>query len=87
VIERLIQKRPKDIDARLAALEEMRTAVYETLVRTEDYMNFYEATRAPQRSQAFDDYMKLRKELDEKPLPKRDDRITRYLDALEMEFR
>ncbi len=87
VIERLIQKRTKDIDARLAALEEMRTAVYETLVRTEDYMNFYAATRAPQRSQAFDDYMKLRKELNEKPLPKRDDRITRYLDALEMEFR
>lgn len=87
VIERLIQKRTKDIDARILALADMRAAIFDTLVRSEDYMNYYEATRAPQRSQAFDDYLKLREELERKPPPKRKDRISQYLDALEKEFR
>lgn len=86
VIERLMQRRMKEIDAQLAALAEMRATIYDTLVRTEDYMNYYEATRAPQRSKAFDDYLKMRKELDSAPPPRRNDRISRYLDALEVEF-
>jgi hypothetical protein len=57
------------------------------MTQTSDYLNFFEATRAPKRSEAFDDYSKMRRALEEKPLPRRNDRITRYLDYLELEFR
>ncbi|NLT72392.1 MAG: hypothetical protein GXX91_17095 [Verrucomicrobiaceae bacterium] len=76
-----------DLDAELAACEEMRTKIRETLIRTEDYLNYFEATRAPQRSEAFEEYMTLRKRLEEAAAPHRNDRISRYLDALEREFR
>lgn len=77
----------KDLPAEFEAVAEMRTKVRETLVRTEDYLNFFEATRAPSRSDAFDSYLELRRALDEKPPPSRRDAITRHLDALEREFR
>ena len=87
VIVKLAKGETRDIDVELKSIEEMRTKIRETLVRTEDYLNYFEATRAPQRSKAFDDYMEMRKSLEAKDPPKRNDRITRYLDALEIEFR
>lgn len=75
------------LDAELASYEEMRTKIGETLIRTEDYLNYFEATRAPQRSEAFEEYMSLRKSLEEDDAPQRNDRISRHLDALEVEFR
>jgi len=87
VIERLANKKTDGIDAELADLQELRAKIRNTLVQTSDYLNFFEATRAPERSKAFDEYSKMRRELEEKPLPRRNDRITRYLDYLEPEFR
>ena len=87
VIVKLAKGETREIDAELKSIEEMRTKIRETLIRTEDYLNYFEATRAPQRSEAFDDYMEMRKSLEEKDPPKRNDHITRYLDALEIEFR
>lgn len=76
-----------EIDAGLARCAEMRTKIRETLIRTEDYLNYFEATRAPRRSEAFDEYMTMRKRLEEAEAPRRNDRISRHLDALEGEFR
>ena len=87
VITKLVKGDVANIDAELKSIEEMRTKIRETLMRTEDYLNYFEATRAPQRSEAFDDYMEMRKSLESKPAPQRNDRISRYLDALELEFR
>lgn len=87
VIVKLARGQVREIDAELKSIEEMRTKIRETLIRTEDYLNYFEATRAPRRSEAFDDYMEMRKSLEEKAPPKRNDRITRHLDALEIEFR
>jgi hypothetical protein len=87
VITKLVKGDVKGLDEELASLAEMRTKIRETLVRTEDYLNYFEATRAPQRSAAFDEYMKVRKMLDDAPAPRRNDRISQYIDALEVEFR
>ena len=87
VVVELTNDKPGDVEARLAALADLRRTIGETLVRAEDYMNYYEATRAPRRSDTFDEYIKLRRELDRQAAPHRKDRISRYLDALENEFR
>ncbi len=87
VISRLVNGDLREIAAELQSIEEMRTKIRETLVRTEDYLNYFEATRAPQRSAVFDEYMQIRKSLERKPAPQRNDRISKYLDALEAEFR
>lgn len=87
VIAKLVQGQTRDLDVELQRIEEMRTKIRETLVRTGDYLNHFEATRAPERSKAFDDYSALRKSLEEKEPPRRNDRISRYLDDLEEEFR
>jgi len=86
-IAKLVKGDVENIEAELKSIDEMRTKIRETLVRTEDYLNYFEATRAPQRSAAFDEYMEMRKSLESKPAPQRNDRISRYLDALELEFR
>ena len=87
VVMELAKDKPGDVEARLAALADLRRTIGETLVRAEDYMNYYEATRAPRRSETFEEYMKLRRDLDREEAPHRKDRISRYLDALESEFR
>lgn len=86
-IVRLTRGDTKDLAAEFTSIAEMRRKIYETLLRTEDYLNHFEATRAPRRSGAFDDYMKIRRAFDERPAPKRKDPISRHLDALEWEFR
>lgn len=87
VIEKLANKKTDGLSAELKSLLELRATIRNTMVQTSDYLNFFEATRAPKRSEAFNDYSKMRRELEEKPLPRRNDRITRYVDYLELEFR
>ena len=86
-IEKLVRGNTKDLGAEFASIAELRKKIHETLLRTEDYLNHFEATRAPRRSGVFDDYMKIRRDLDERPSPRRNDPISRHLDALEWEFR
>ncbi len=86
-ILRLSKNDTKDLAAAFAAIAEMRKAIGETLVRTEDSLNHFEATRAPVRSHEFDGYFEMRRKFEDRPRPKRNDPITRALDALEWEFR
>ena len=87
LIEKLANEKTEGLSVEFKSLFELRATIRNTMVQTSDYLNFFEATRAPQRSKAFDDYSKMRRKLEEKPLPRRNDRITRYLDYLEPEFR
>jgi hypothetical protein len=86
-ILRLSRDDTKDLAAEFAAIAAMRQKIGETLVRAEDSLNHFEATRAPVRSNEFDGYFQMRREFEERPRPKRNDPITRALDALEWEFR
>ncbi len=85
--EKIASGKTKDLAIELRELQELRTKIRDTMVRTRDFMNYYEATAAPQKSEAFDNYMKLRRSIENAPPPRRNDRITEYLDDLEIEFR
>ena len=87
IIQKLMKGQTRGIDVEIANIEEMRSKVRDTLIHTEDYLNFYEATKAPKRSVEFDDYIRIRKSLERRKAPGRTDHITRYLDSLEREFR
>ncbi len=87
IIQKLRKKQTKSIEEDFKNVAELRSKIGETLEQAEDYMNYFEATRAPQRSQAFDDYLEMRKRLDKRQRPERTDRISRYMDSLEREFR
>lgn len=87
VISKLARGKVEGVSAELAQLAQLRTKIGETLERTEDYLNYFEATQSPRRSDVFDDYMRMRKEFERRGKPQREDRITQYLDALEGEFR
>lgn len=86
-IVRLSKGDTKGLAEDFASIAEMRTKIRETLVRTEDHLNHFEATRAPSRSESFDGYFRLRRDLEHRPPPPRSDPISRHLDGLEREFR
>ncbi|MEM7601846.1 MAG: hypothetical protein AAF357_10580, partial [Verrucomicrobiota bacterium] len=71
----------------LVSLTQLRATIGDTLEKSEDYLNYFEATQSPERSDVFDDYMRMRKELERRGNPRREDRITTFMDALEQEFR
>jgi len=87
ILAKLAKGDTAGLPAEFAAAEELRTKIHDTLVRAEDYLNHFEAARAPRRSGAFDDYIEMRRALDRKPPPKRHDTISVTLDELEREFR
>lgn len=86
-LRRLAKNDTKDLAAELASIAEMRKKIGETLVRAEDYLNHFEATRAPLRSNEFDGYFLMRRKFQERPHPRRNDPITRAMDEMEWEFR
>ncbi|MEM6278639.1 MAG: hypothetical protein AAF733_04115 [Verrucomicrobiota bacterium] len=87
IIEKLAQGDANGVATELAELGELRETISKTLEQSEDFLNHFEATQSPQRSDFFDDYLRLRREFERRGSPERNDRITRYLDALEPEFR
>jgi hypothetical protein len=82
ILRELIAGKLKGIDAEIEAAHEMREKISETLAKTRDYLNYFEATQTPKRSGAFDDYLKMRRILQERALPKREDRITQFMDRM-----
>ena len=73
----------KKVAAELAAAKTMRQQISMALDKTRDYLNYYEATRSPQRSAAFDSYLKFKEQTKKNTLPSRSDRISNYLDKVE----
>lgn len=87
IVEKIGRRDLKEIESLITSAQEMREKINATMKQTEDYLNYYEATSAPSRSGEFDDYQKLRRQLESKPPPPRNDRIWRYMNYLEGEFR
>jgi len=87
VVVRLIRGQARGIDEELAEIAALRETVLNTLRRSDDYLNYFEATQAPRRSESFEDYLRLKRDLEASEAPVRWDRISEYLDFLEKEFR
>ena len=72
-----------DIAEQLAELAEQRETMVARAVMARDYMDYFEISRARSLSGEFEDYLKLKKELEQRPRPPRRDRITDYLDTMQ----
>ncbi len=83
VIISIIKNQLNGLEKEFATLAEMRERIRSTMEATNDYLNLYEAASAPEKSDAFDSYIRMRQSLDRAPPPKRNDRISQYLDAIE----
>lgn len=82
-LEKIAKRQTRNLDEELAELQKMRDTIGVTLVRTTDTLNHYEATQAPHRSAAFEEYRRIRDTLDRRSEPVYDDRISKFLDRYE----
>ncbi len=84
VIEDLVKGDTGDVGQRLAELQRLRQGIERSLEATRDYLNHYEAARAPRRSEAFDGYFEFRRHVEGgRLLPPRSDAISEYMDRVE----
>ena len=81
----LARGKTKGIAERLALVSASRKSIATTMRKIGDYMNWFEATKSQGPSGAFADYMKAA-DLAALPEQSRRDRISVYLDVLEMQF-
>lgn len=86
VIDAIIEGKTRGLDQALESVDEARAAVKRTVTRVDDYLNYYEATRATGKSKAYEQYRLAREKLERQGPPERKDRISTYLDAMESEF-
>ncbi|MEO0416527.1 MAG: hypothetical protein AAF226_16400, partial [Verrucomicrobiota bacterium] len=80
------KRRPKDLNEQLRKIEAEHQAIDNAMSRTRDFMNHYEATQTPAKSDEFRRYQKLKREIDALAFPKREDPISLYLDKIEAEL-
>ncbi|WP_038169625.1 hypothetical protein [Verrucomicrobium sp. BvORR106] len=85
VIQSLILGRETGVAEQLAAIRKRHLEVRELARAVETYVDWYKADQTQTYSGAFDDYMKLRDDLDKQTIP-RTDAVSRYLDAIQQEF-
>ncbi len=83
----LLQRRKtKRIPQRLAEVRATREQLSRRMSAIGDYMNWYEATQPRTASGAFGEYLKAAEFATERPLRRRRDPISVYLDAMEAQF-
>lgn len=82
----VIQGKTKDVAAKLVSLEESRALMSAKSERAKDYMDWFEITRARETSGAFDDYLRLKDNLIERP-HRRNDPLSLYLDRMDGLFK
>lgn len=85
VVADLRNGKTKDIDQRLKTLRARTAKAYDQAKAVQDHLDWFEASETKNYSGAFEDYLKLPAQI-EKELPVRDDPLSKYLDALELEF-
>jgi hypothetical protein len=86
ILRDLAEGKDRDIGARLASLAEQRLVRQQRAIRARDYLDYFEISRARDLSGEFEDYMRLKKELELRPRPKRTDPLTEKLDTLQQVF-
>lgn len=82
ILKDLAKGNTKKIEQQLVELNDERQIRKQRAERARDYMDYFEISRARNVSGQFDDYMKLKKELDEKPRGDRTDRMSHAMDVL-----
>jgi len=85
IVTLLAQGKVKGTAERLARLSETRKSVALTTREVSDYLNWVEASKSPEPSGAFADYMRAA-EIEPPPEQKKRDAVSVYLDVLEAQF-
>lgn len=85
LVAELMDGKARNVDERLQRLRERSQKAYEQSRAVRDLLDVHEANSASAMSGAFDDYLQLPERIEEE-LPPRQDAISRYLDALDVEF-
>ena len=80
-----MQGKDKNALDHLDTLRLRRAKIHEKASAVESYLDWYEASQTTHYSGVFDDYLKLRKKLDEEIRP-RSDALSKYLDAVQKEY-
>jgi hypothetical protein len=86
ILHDLAEGKDSKIEERLADLSEQRLIRAEHATRARDYLHFFEISRARDLSGEFDDYMRLKKELELRPRPKRSDRLSDVLETMQKAY-
>lgn len=79
-------KKGDDLGMQVEELMNQRRTRMERALRARDYLDFTEISQARELSGEFDDYMRLKEELELRPRPKRHDRITDVLNTMEKAY-
>jgi hypothetical protein len=86
ILRDFVQGKHGDLDARLQELTGQRQLRIGRANRARDYMDFVEISQAREISGEFDDYLRLKKELELRPRPKRTDTLSNALDTLQRAY-
>jgi hypothetical protein len=86
ILRDLVAGKEEKIEERLAELSEQRVVRAERATHARDYLDFFEISRARDLSGEFEDYMRLKKELELRPRPKRNDHLTEVLDTMQKAY-
>lgn len=84
-LQKLVNGNEKGMVGTLADLQKRRDTIHETAKAVESHLDWFEASGTVNYSGTFNDYFKLRDELDKQIRP-RSDALSQYLDALEKEY-
>lgn len=85
VLLQIVSGNVKGLDQKLARLSKLRSLISRSTNDANDYLNWYEATQLKMQSGAFLEYQKTLNDLN-RPLPPRNDNLSKYLDEFENEF-
>ncbi len=85
LISELSEGKEKDVAGRLKKLHERSQTALNQSKAVRDLLDVSEANSSPAMSGLFEDYIKLPETI-QKELPKRKDPVSKYLDALDLEF-
>ena len=86
IVSELARGKTHRVDEALREIGNYRVMVVDRMDKIGDYLNWFEATQIPERSGAFDNYLKAASALENAPAPKRDDAISKYIDQVNREF-
>lgn len=84
-LQKLVNGNDKGMTGTLEQLHQRRDAIHETAKAVESHLDWFEASGTVHYSGTFNDYFKLRDELDKQIHP-RSDALSQYLDAIEKEY-
>jgi hypothetical protein len=85
ILDSLAKNRTRDVETRLARLDETRRTMLARASRGRDYLDWFEITRARETSGAFDDYQRLKERLKTNPHQRKDE-LSAYLDRMDRIF-